>query len=538
LWVLRDLGGRGRGLVAARAVAAGALLLRSAPAALLAGAGRCGHCLAALSTSASSEACAGSCGERWCAGECALAGRAAHGAGECALLRAARSPPPLSSPPPEAVFAPVVLASRIAHGARLRAGGAAAGFVGALVPRRADVLAQRATVGASVPVLSQLPAMLALAARAGVLPPDVEEAEALALLAPQFHNGFAVLDESLAPVGHGIYPFGAMMNHSCRPTVHLSYEPADGRHTGLVVQAVHALVPLSPGDELTHAYVDVTAPRAQRAAALLERYGFACACGACTEEAQAEAAAAAAADALGAAAAGALAGARELLARARELATEPDDARTHAALAALQEARAWPPAVAAPDWRDARAVVALETALVGHALRTLRAHLGAAHCEVADAAARLAAAAELLGDRALVEAGLWQRLAWLRSRPALAAFADDDAITCGRAGSPAAAALAAAAPAHPLLLPHLHAIAAFYADWAAALGDAPIDGSVAARRAAAADLFATPLLAARTPADLRAHGAAASARAARIVERARGGSKAARGAAAAAGGAA
>jgi hypothetical protein len=528
-WRMETRGGRGRCLVATRPIPAGELLFVSFPAALLARAGFCGHCLGALPSGgrgAGAAACGGGCGEAWCGAGCAAAGARAHGAAECALLRGVRSPPPLAAPPAEAVWAPVVLAARAAHGARLAragAGDAAARAAGAalLVPRRADVLAQRAAPDASVAALARLPAMLALAARSGVFPAGVDDAERLALLAPQFCNGFSVLapagGEEGLPAGLGLYPFGALMNHSCAPTVHLSYARGGA-------QAVRALAPLAAGDELTHAYVDVALPRPARAAELRERYGFDCGCGACAAEAAAEAAAAAAAAALGAAAAAELAAARALAADARELATEPDDARTHAALAAAAAARAWPPAAPAPDWRDARAVVALEAALTAHALRALRAHLGAHAPDVAAAAQRVAAAADLLGDRPLAEAGLWQRLEWLRARPALAAYAAlADGSGGGGGGGEPASPLLAALPAHPRLAAHLAAIASFYEEWAAAAEAAAEGGRLAAgtdaRRAAAADLFGVPPPPpAATAADLRALAAAASARASRIAE--------------------
>ena len=94
--------------------------------------------------------------------------------------------------------------------------------------------------------------------------------------------------------------------------------------------AVRTLLPIAEGEELCHAYVDITLPREARAADLRGRYGFVCDCATCAAEgaAEAEAAAQAAGTAQGgeegaAAKAAVLARAKAMIMRSKEIATEP-----------------------------------------------------------------------------------------------------------------------------------------------------------------------------------------------------------------------
>ena len=69
------------------------------------------------------------------------------------------------------------------------------------------------------------------------------------------------------------------MNHSCEPCAEVSFEDA-GAGRGGVRAVVRAKRAIAPGDELTHAYVDVDADVSARAAALAG-FGFKCVCARC-----------------------------------------------------------------------------------------------------------------------------------------------------------------------------------------------------------------------------------------------------------------
>lgn len=56
-------------------------------------------------------------------------------------------------------------------------------------------------------------------------------------------NAFTICDDANAPVGIGLFPRGALFNHSCTPNCVVSFR---GRE-----MVVHAVRNLSPGDELT-----------------------------------------------------------------------------------------------------------------------------------------------------------------------------------------------------------------------------------------------------------------------------------------------
>ncbi len=64
----------------------------------------------------------------------------------------------------------------------------------------------------------------------------------------------------------GLYPVGAMVNHSCTPNAMQSFA---GRR--IVFRAIR---PIAAGDEVTISYVELAATRAERRAALLAGYCF------------------------------------------------------------------------------------------------------------------------------------------------------------------------------------------------------------------------------------------------------------------------
>ena len=64
----------------------------------------------------------------------------------------------------------------------------------------------------------------------------------------------------------GLYPVGAMVNHSCTPNAMQSFA---GRRI-----AFRAIRPIAAGDEVTISYVELAATRAERRAALMAGYCF------------------------------------------------------------------------------------------------------------------------------------------------------------------------------------------------------------------------------------------------------------------------
>ena len=75
--------------------------------------------------------------------------------------------------------------------------------------------------------------------------------------------------------GAGVYPMGAMLNHSCVPNCYLSYEP--GTHA----QVIRTAVPVQAGQELTHPYADVATSVHDRQESLAQDYFFVCQCPRC-----------------------------------------------------------------------------------------------------------------------------------------------------------------------------------------------------------------------------------------------------------------
>ncbi|CAK9078884.1 Histone-lysine N-methyltransferase Smyd1 (CD8b-opposite) (SET and MYND domain-containing protein 1) (Zinc finger protein BOP) (m-BOP) [Durusdinium trenchii] len=99
------------------------------------------------------------------------------------------------------------------------------------------------------------------------------------------NNNFGVVDDLYVVVAAGVYPVGAMLNHSCKPNCVLSYRFVKGQ-----VEQVITFVgerPAELGEELTHSYCDGMLPTWERQAHLGAVYGFRCRCSLCELEDQA-----------------------------------------------------------------------------------------------------------------------------------------------------------------------------------------------------------------------------------------------------------
>jgi [histone H3]-lysine4/36 N-trimethyltransferase SMYD len=93
------------------------------------------------------------------------------------------------------------------------------------------------------------------------------------LLAKFRCNNFGIQSMLQEVIAHGIYPKGAILNHSCDPNAILLYEG--------VTQVIRAIKPLKEGDELFHSYTDLCKPTYLRQQHLQRTYGFICDCERC-----------------------------------------------------------------------------------------------------------------------------------------------------------------------------------------------------------------------------------------------------------------
>ncbi|XP_068609578.1 N-lysine methyltransferase SMYD2-like [Brachionichthys hirsutus] len=86
-------------------------------------------------------------------------------------------------------------------------------------------------------------------------------------------NGFTVEDDELSHLGTAIYPDVALINHSCLPSVIVTYDGTSAE--------VRAVQDMKPGDELLISYIDPLYPTEDRNNRLRESYYFTCGCQEC-----------------------------------------------------------------------------------------------------------------------------------------------------------------------------------------------------------------------------------------------------------------
>ena len=89
-------------------------------------------------------------------------------------------------------------------------------------------------------------------------------------------NNFSVTDDMVVSQAAGVYPLGALLNHSCAPNCIMTYD------LRTQVQSVRTVCAVPAGTELTHPYLDPMTPRARRQRELQEEYGFSCSCRLCS----------------------------------------------------------------------------------------------------------------------------------------------------------------------------------------------------------------------------------------------------------------
>ncbi|KAM9356025.1 N-lysine methyltransferase SMYD2-B isoform 2-T2 [Pholidichthys leucotaenia] len=100
-----------------------------------------------------------------------------------------------------------------------------------------------------------------------------EHKELLTLFSQVACNGFTIEDDELSHIGTAIYPDVALINHSCLPSVIVTYNG-----TAAEVRAVRDM---KPGDEVLISYIDLLYPTDDRNSRLRESYYFTCDCQEC-----------------------------------------------------------------------------------------------------------------------------------------------------------------------------------------------------------------------------------------------------------------
>jgi hypothetical protein len=91
-------------------------------------------------------------------------------------------------------------------------------------------------------------------------------------------NNFGVVDSLLRIIAGGVYPLGALLNHSCQPNCVLRYNLLEN---DVPIMEIAACRDISQNEELTHSYVELVAPTPTRQSRLKDIHGFTCMCPRC-----------------------------------------------------------------------------------------------------------------------------------------------------------------------------------------------------------------------------------------------------------------
>jgi SET and MYND domain-containing protein len=86
-------------------------------------------------------------------------------------------------------------------------------------------------------------------------------------------NNFNISDGEMRPIGIGLYPVAALINHSCAPNSVAVFE-------GTTV-SIRALQHIPAGEEISISYIEIGAPTLQRRATLAKHFFFVCHCPRC-----------------------------------------------------------------------------------------------------------------------------------------------------------------------------------------------------------------------------------------------------------------
>ncbi|KAF6728329.1 N-lysine methyltransferase SMYD2-B [Oryzias melastigma] len=91
-------------------------------------------------------------------------------------------------------------------------------------------------------------------------------------------NGFTIEDDELSHMGTAVYPDVALINHSCLPSVIVTFNGTKAE--------VRAVQDMKPGDEVLISYIDLLYPTDDRKSRLRESYYFTCECPECQKKIQ------------------------------------------------------------------------------------------------------------------------------------------------------------------------------------------------------------------------------------------------------------
>ncbi|XP_034555100.1 N-lysine methyltransferase SMYD2-B isoform X2 [Notolabrus celidotus] len=97
--------------------------------------------------------------------------------------------------------------------------------------------------------------------------------ELLTLFSQVACNGFTIEDDELSHIGTAVYPDVALINHSCLPSVIVTYKGTSAE--------IRAVKDMKPGDEVLISYIDLLYPTDDRNNRLRESYYFSCDCKEC-----------------------------------------------------------------------------------------------------------------------------------------------------------------------------------------------------------------------------------------------------------------
>ena len=94
-------------------------------------------------------------------------------------------------------------------------------------------------------------------------------------------NGITITNDSLEPLGIGIYPLLSLVNHSCLPNccVYFDSQTSAAQPPRAVLKVI---TPIQSGDCLNIAYIDLASTTISRRRELKENYCFDCRCSRCT----------------------------------------------------------------------------------------------------------------------------------------------------------------------------------------------------------------------------------------------------------------
>uniref|UniRef100_A0A0A9F117 SET domain-containing protein n=1 Tax=Arundo donax TaxID=35708 RepID=A0A0A9F117_ARUDO len=282
--LVADLPGRGRGLVSARNVREGEVLLSESPillypATLASLPSYCSACFRSLPAAAAGASipCASCRAAAFCSPSC---GAASHPRLLCAALSIAGGAALAAAAPTEAVQEPLLflLSAYSLPDPALRA---ILSLSSAPPP----------PPGAQDP--ASLHAAVAALALPHLLPAGFSPDLTAALLAKDRGNSFAVMEpyrpgmslELLKARAYAVYPRASLFNHDCLPNAcHFDYPDRPGPgNTDIVVRALHDI---PEGREVCISYFTANWRYADRQRRLLEDYGFRCECDRCQVESQ------------------------------------------------------------------------------------------------------------------------------------------------------------------------------------------------------------------------------------------------------------